>query len=71
MANLLRFLGFCGVDDSVSATHLRLISKAFPWVEWGILFRADKEGSPRYPTWKWVENFLKSVLTIPFVYLSF
>jgi hypothetical protein len=43
----LRYMGFCGVDDSVSSLALSLISEHYPWVEWGILFRSDKEGQPR------------------------
>eukprot|EP01036_Dinobryon_divergens_P033273 gene33273-43024_t len=54
---LLRYMGFCGIDDSVSPIHLHLVSAAYPWVEWGILFRTDKEGQPRYPTFSWVEKF--------------
>ena len=41
----LRLMGFCGVDDSISAEHLQMISIHYPWVEWGILFRPDKEGT--------------------------
>ena len=52
----LRALGFCGVDDSVDPWHLGAISAAYPFVEWGVLFRPDKEGQPRYPSWAWVER---------------
>ncbi|KAL3764596.1 hypothetical protein ACHAWU_001504 [Discostella pseudostelligera] len=31
-----------------------MISHQYPCVEWGILFRPDKEGLPRYPTKEWV-----------------
>jgi hypothetical protein len=45
----LRYMGFCGVDDSVVNPELvHLISLHYPWVEWGILFRPDLEGTPRY-----------------------
>jgi hypothetical protein len=45
----LRYMGFCGVDDSVvNPELLHLISLHYPWVEWGILFRPDLEGTPRY-----------------------
>jgi hypothetical protein len=43
----LRALGFCGVDDSTQPELLEMISARFPGVEWGVLFRPDKEGQPR------------------------
>lgn len=49
----LRYVGFCGADDSVHPNQLALISRAYPWVEWGVLFRPDKEGQPRYATTEW------------------
>ena len=53
---LLRVMGFCGADDSVHPEHMALISQRFPWIEWGVLFRPDLEGTPRYATWNWVER---------------
>ena len=50
----LRIMGFCGVDDSVPPELLQLISETYPYVEWGVLFRSDLEGTPRYPTMDWV-----------------
>ncbi len=55
----LRAFGFCGVDDSVNAEHLQLLSIHYPWIEWGILCRPDLEGTPRYPTWNWVTKLCK------------
>ena len=52
----LRAMGFCGADDSVHPELLALISKQYPWIEWGILFRPDLEGQPRYATWAWVQR---------------
>ena len=52
----LRAMGFCGVDDSVSPELLQLISMRYQWVEWGVLFRSDLEGQPRYPTKKWIDR---------------
>ena len=49
----LRAMGFCGVDDSISQEFLMLLSQAYPFIEWGILFRSDLEGTPRYASWKW------------------
>jgi hypothetical protein len=56
----LRALGFCGVDDSVDIEHLRLINDRFGWIEWGVLFRPDKEGQPRYATEKYVRELCQS-----------
>eukprot|EP00984_Skeletonema_dohrnii_P038222 scaffold41205_cov216-Skeletonema_dohrnii-CCMP3373.AAC.3 len=50
----LAALGFCGADDSVNHRHLILLGKTYPTIEWGILFRPDKEGQPRYATRQWV-----------------
>ena len=40
-----RVVGFCGVDNSVDPWLLAIISRAYPWIEWGILFRPDMEGN--------------------------
>mmetsp|Transcript_29215 Transcript_29215/g.80266 ORF Transcript_29215/g.80266 Transcript_29215/m.80266 type:complete len:257 (-) Transcript_29215:72-842(-) len=53
----LRALGFCGADDSVDPRLLGLIAHAYPIVEFGVLFRPDKEGQPRYATAAWAEKF--------------
>lgn len=52
----LRYLGFCGVDDSVEQELLELISQRYPRIEWGVLFRPDLEGTPRYASTAWVES---------------
>lgn len=53
---LLRAVGFCGVDESVTPLALAGYSCEHPWIEWGVLFRPDKEGTPRYPSMKWVQQ---------------
>lgn len=58
----LRYLGFCGIDDTVNITDLLKVSKIYPFVEWGILLRSDLEGSSRYPTKEWTDYFLKKRL---------
>lgn len=55
----LRALGFCGADDSVHPRVLGIFSQAYPFVEFGVLFRPDKEGESRYATTKWVEDLAK------------
>ena len=52
----LRYLGFCGADDSVEPLMLAAISAQHPWVEWGVLFRDDKVGQPRYASFAWLER---------------
>lgn len=52
----LTALGFCGADDSVHPHQLALISQAFPLTEFGVLFRPDREGTPRYASPAWVER---------------
>jgi len=55
----LRYLGFCGIDESINIPDLLEISKLFPFVEWGILLRSDLEGTSRYPTEEWIKHFLQ------------
>lgn len=52
----LRYVGFCGVDDSVDPNLLGILSNAYSFSEFGVLFRPDKEGQPRYATKAWVDR---------------
>uniref|UniRef100_A0A7S4BHZ9 Uncharacterized protein n=1 Tax=Chrysotila carterae TaxID=13221 RepID=A0A7S4BHZ9_CHRCT len=52
----LRCLGFCGADDSVEPQLLHAISKQHEWVEWGVLFRTEKAGQPRYASDEWLKR---------------
>lgn len=62
----LRGLGLCGVDDSVDPRLLALISRDYPFVEWGALFGADLlEGTPRYASSKWVQTLAKVQAALP------
>ena len=54
-------LGFCGVDDSIHPHQLAILSYTYPMVEFGILFRPDKEGTPRYASPPWVEQLRRTV----------
>ena len=38
---------------------MQLLSTHYTWIEWGILFRPDLEGTPRYPTQAWVDKLVK------------
>jgi len=59
----LRKIGFCGADDSVSPVALRLICESYNFIEFGVLFRPDKEGEPRYATKEWVKELGKLAST--------
>lgn len=49
-------MGFCGLDDSLDPQLALLLSTKYPWIEWGILFRPDLEGTPRYATANYVKK---------------
>lgn len=45
-----------GADDKTKHKDLVKLSKEFPFVEWGILFSANKAGGNRYPSAQWIEQ---------------
>lgn len=61
----LRALGFCGADDSVHPHHLVVLAHAYPDVEFGVLFRPDLEGQPRYATTAWVQQLSTAISRHP------
>jgi len=44
-----------GADDTIHPEDLFHLSAEFPFVEWGILYHANKQGQGRYPSFRWVE----------------
>lgn len=52
----LACMGLCGADDSVDPRLLMVLSQQYGWLEWGVLFRPDKEGEPRYASPSWVDR---------------
>lgn len=52
----LRYIGFCGIDDSIEPGLLEILSLRYPFIEWGVLFRPDLEGSPRYASSAWLDR---------------
>ena len=56
----LHRVGLCGVDDSVDPSLLSAIVSRWPRVELGVLFRPGKEGQPRFPTRRWLEQLAKT-----------
>lgn len=45
-----------GADDSVRHADLVELTKKYPFVEWGILLSASREGTPRYPSFGWMKE---------------
>jgi hypothetical protein len=54
----LRFLTFCGVDDSIDPKLLGIISKCYPLVEFAVLLRPDMSGQPRYASLEWLQELV-------------
>ena len=48
-----------GADDSIDPIELIKLSEKFPFVEWGILFSKNRQGSPRYPSVDWIDELSK------------
>ena len=59
---IIKTVTITGADDNTDINEMIEISKAFPFVEWGILFSKKRTGTPRYPTEKWVVQLLKKGL---------
>jgi len=57
---ILKNITFTGADDKVDKQKLYDISASYPMVEWGILWYPKKMGTRRYPTEKWIYEFLDS-----------
>lgn len=45
-----------GADDRTDACDLVLLSRRFPFVEWGVLYSTKREGQPRYPRRQWMDE---------------
>lgn len=43
-----------GADDSVKPAALIDLASDYPFVEWGLLFSGTRQGSPRYPSERWL-----------------
>jgi hypothetical protein len=55
-ASSIRYLSFCGVDDSVDPRLLGIISCCYPLIEFAILMRPEMAGQPRYASPGWIER---------------
>ncbi|RDJ35087.1 MAG: hypothetical protein DWQ19_09640 [Crenarchaeota archaeon] len=56
MKHFLQKVTLTGADDNVDPNELLNLSLKFPFVEWGILFSPKEEGTPRYPSRKWLKS---------------
>ena len=45
-----------GADDHVDPRVLLAMSEQYPRVEWGVLLSSSRQGSPRYPSLRWVRE---------------
>lgn len=52
----VRVVGFCGVDESFSYSQVQYEWPEF--IEWGVLFRPEKQGTTRFPSFAWIEQFV-------------
>lgn len=50
-----------GADDRTDPNELVLLSREFPFVEWGILHSAKRLGTPRYPAMRWMDSFSAAI----------
>lgn len=53
-----------GADDNTNPADLIVLSRAYPFVEWGILVSKRQEGSPRFPSRQWCENYATAVAAV-------
>jgi phosphoribosylanthranilate isomerase len=44
-----------GADDATDPSELIALSRAHPFVEWGLLISTKRAGSPRYPSAAWLD----------------
>lgn len=60
---ILGQLTITGADDNTDQHDLVKIQQDYPFVEWGILF-GNRDGRPRFPTAKWVQNLCDKGLNL-------
>ncbi len=57
MANL-RYVTLTGAGEKTSFARMLRTSRAYPFVEWGVLYSPNRAGlEPRYPSLEWLERF--------------
>jgi phosphoribosylanthranilate isomerase len=55
----LKKVTITGADDDIHPIDLVPLADKYPFVEFGILFSKDRQGSPRYPSEKWLIELFK------------
>ena len=58
----IRYVTLTGADDKTNASEMKVLSNAYPYVEWAILFSQNKTKAPRYPSYDWVERNLPQLM---------
>lgn len=61
MTKLIKKVTITGADDTTDIGALEDLSREFPFVEWGILVSSRQEGSPRFPSRRWIAGFADAV----------
>jgi hypothetical protein len=64
---IIKYCTLNGVDDAVNIHDIVRLSKEYPFAEWGVLVDGVDEGSKRFPSKAWIEDF---AATTPGVYKS-
>jgi hypothetical protein len=54
---LLHTVTITGADDATDIDELVDLSAEFPFVEWGVLVSRSQEGSIRFPSRNWIDQF--------------
>lgn len=57
---ILKNITFTGADNKTDPKKLYKLSEKHPEIEWGILWYPQKMGQQRYPTKRWIKDFLKN-----------
>lgn len=50
-----------GADDNTNPVDMLLLSRRFPFVEWGILCSDKRAGTPRYPSTLWTLGLMTAI----------
>jgi len=61
MSNFL--VTITGADDEVDPVFLSMMSKEYPFVEWGVLFSETQPDTRRYPSKRWREALYAETMT--------
>jgi hypothetical protein len=59
----LKCVTLTGADDSTDPSDLIKLSREYPFVEWGILFSQNYDGTRRYPSKRWTTKLMALDLT--------